>query len=130
LPTTTISCWGEREAQKIMGTEIEYSAEVFRWKDVITRNPIVIPTIIGAEQFHDQNSGRGTNSSQVTFKQLGIKAAEAKRIVIQHSVGRVAEATTEIPGDDVLVKDHNTIIFSMCNLFFEAKRAAISPHKK
>jgi hypothetical protein len=40
IPTTTISCWGTAEAKTLLGTEIEYSAEVFRWKDVVTTRPV------------------------------------------------------------------------------------------
>src|SRR2546428_58498 len=74
LPTTTISCWGDSEAKAILGTEMEYSADLFRWKDVITRRPTALVEVVSAERFHDDNSGRGTNSSQVTFQQLGLDA--------------------------------------------------------
>jgi hypothetical protein len=129
LPTTTMSCWGEPEARKMVGTEIEYSAQIFRWKNVITRNPIADSTIIGAKQFEDENSGGGANDSQVSFKQLGIKASQVKQIAIRHPVGNVTGATIEIPGDLVLVKDRNTIIFSTCSVYFEASRVTTSPHK-
>jgi hypothetical protein len=36
---------------------------------------------------------------------------------------------SEIPGDIVLLKSHNTIIFSICNVYFEAKRL-IAPNPK
>src|SRR5208283_3324441 len=84
VPTTTISCWGDEEAKKLIGTEVEYSAEFFRWQDVVTKNPTAEVTIISAEQYHDENSGWGANSSQVTFKQLGIKAKEATQVRIPH----------------------------------------------
>jgi hypothetical protein len=40
IPTTTISCWSGADAKKLLGTEIEYSKEVFRWKDVVTSHPV------------------------------------------------------------------------------------------
>jgi hypothetical protein len=131
IPTTTISCWGEAEAKTLLGTEIEYSQEVFRWKDVITTHPIAESKMITAEQFHDDNSGMGSNSSQVTFRQLGIKQKEAMQISIEHPPASITGGTVEIPGDVALVKDQNTIIFSACNVYFEAKRVGIqSPPKK
>jgi hypothetical protein len=125
LPTRTISCWGYPEAKKMLGTEIEYSARAFRWKDVVIKNPAVETKIVGADQYHDDLSGHGTGSSQIDFGQLGIKAASAQRITIEHPPANITDATTEIPGDDVLVKNPTTIIVSACNIYFEAKRAPI-----
>jgi hypothetical protein len=122
IPTSTISCWGEKEAKKIIGTEIEYSEQRFRWKRAITKNPDVETKTVTAQQFHEGNSGGGANSSQVTFAQLGIKAESVVQITIRHPSATITEATGEIPGDNVLVKDKSTIIFSVCNVYFEAER--------
>jgi len=123
-----ISCWGDEQARKLLGTEIEYSSELFRWKDVATKNPIAVARVITARQFHDENSGQGAGSSDVTFKQIGIHTGQAKRVTIRHPEANISASTDEIPGDDVLVKDQNTIIFSVCGVFFEAKRTSRSPH--
>jgi len=122
LSTHTISCWDEKEAKKLLGTKIEYSAEVFRWNNTITRHPTANEMLITAEQFHDDKSGRGTNSSQVDFAQLGITAKQASEVSIHHSDANISGSTSEIPGDDVLIKDQDTLIFSICNIYFEAKR--------
>jgi hypothetical protein len=126
VPTTTISCWGEKEAKTLIGTEVEYSATLFRWNKVVTKNPDAKTTTITADQFHDENSGGSTNGSQVTFRQLGIKADKVTQVMVQHPDAKITEATTEIPGDTVLIKDENTIIFSVCQVYFEAKRR-VSP---
>jgi hypothetical protein len=123
VPTRTISCWGEPEARKIIGTEIEYSEKIFRWNSIVTNDPVAESNVITAQQFHDDNSGGSANSSQVDFQQLGIKQARTTEIKIHHADARLSAATTEIPGDDILMKDANTIAFSICNIFFEAKRA-------
>jgi hypothetical protein len=122
VPTTTISCWGEPEARKIIGTEIEYSQKVFRWNSMITDDPVAESKIITAQQFHDENSGGSVNSSQVDFRQLGIKRAQTTEIRIHHADAHISATTNEIPGDDILMKDTNTIVFSICGIFFEAKR--------
>jgi hypothetical protein len=127
VPTHTISCWGEKEAKKIIGTEIEYSAQRFRWKRVVTKNPDVETKTVIAQQFHDGNSGGGANSSQITFAQLGIKAERVVQITIRHPSATITEATGEIPGDNVLLKDKSTIIFSVCNVYFEAERRTPPP---
>jgi hypothetical protein len=122
IPTTTISCWDVAQTKTVLGTQIEYSSEVFRWKDVVTAHPTSEAKIVSAEQFHDDNSGRGSNSSQISFRQLGIAAKQVMLISIHHPPANVTGGTTEIPGDEVLVKNKDTIIFAACNMYFEAKR--------
>jgi len=124
IPTTTISCWGVAEAKTLLGTEIEYSAESFRWKNVVTTHPVAEARIVSAEQFHDDNSGKGSNSSQITFRQLGIKARQAMLISIHHPPAEITGGTIEIPGDEVLVKNKGTIVFAACNVYFEAERVS------
>jgi hypothetical protein len=132
LPARTISCWNYKEARTIIGTEIEYSQISFRWKGIFVKNPKAIVRIVSAEQYHNENSGGSSNSSQVTFQQLGIIAKQTTLITLEHSPAEVTGATTEIPGDEVLIKDRNTIVFSVCSVYFEAERVsgASSPKSK
>jgi hypothetical protein len=123
LATTTIACWDDSRAKALLGTEIEYSENQFRWKDVVTPRPTAVKEIVTARQFHDYNSGQGRDSSQVTFRQLGIDANEAAQISIEHRPADITGSTIEIPGDKVLQKDKNTIVFSVCGVYFEARRA-------
>jgi hypothetical protein len=120
---TTIACWGEAEGKKLIGTELAYPAQSFRWKNIRTKNPTGTTTLT-AQQFHDENSGGGSNSSQVTFAQLGIKTDHLLESKISHPDASITGATSEIPGDTVLSRDKNTIIFSVCNIYFEAQRHA------
>lgn len=124
IPTTTISCWGEKEAKTLIGTELEYSVGFFRWQKVVTENPKAETTTVAATQFHDENSGGSANGSQVTFQQLGIGAEKATHVTIQHPDAEITGSTVEIPGDNVLIKDQHTIIFSVCNVYFQAERSA------
>jgi hypothetical protein len=107
LPTTTTTCWSETEARAIIGSEIEHSADSFRWKDKTTKHPTADVSIVTAKQFHDENSGGGANSSQVSFRQLGIKAATAKQVTINHpeTTSELPGEPAEIPGDVVLLKN-------------------------
>jgi hypothetical protein len=43
-------------------------------------------------------------------------------VSIEHPPAEITRATTEIPGDLLLLKNRNTIVFSVCNVYFEAKR--------
>jgi hypothetical protein len=126
LPTSTICCWGEGESKGLIGTEIEYTADGFRWKNIVTTHPTVQVVVLSAEQFHDKYSGGGANDSQVNFRQLGIRAPQVTLITLGHEPAELTGATTEIPGDEILIKDKNTIVFSVCNVYFEAKRQPVS----
>lgn len=122
LPTRTISCWGEKEAKAIIGSEIEYTADSFRWKGVVVKHPTVEMHIVSAQQFERENSSPSVNGSQISFRQLGMNAPEAKQVSIEHPPAEITKATTEIPGDLLLLKNRNTIVFSVCNVYFEARR--------
>jgi hypothetical protein len=122
LPTRTISCWGEKEAKEIIGSEIEYTMDSFRWKQIVVKHPTVAVAVVSAEQFQRENSSPSVNGSQVSFHQLGIDAPEMKQVSISHEPAEITGATTEIPGDVVLLKNRNAVVFSVCNVYFEAKR--------
>src|SRR5690348_11096183 len=124
LPANTISCWDEIQAKALINTEIDYSPESFRRKNVVTKNPTATAKVITAEQFHQDNSGGASDSSQVTFEQLGIKSKKANEITIHPPPADITGGTIEIPGDEVLVKDKDTIIVSACNVYFEARRVS------
>jgi hypothetical protein len=122
LPTRSISCWGKKEARALIGTELEYSAESFRWGKTITKDPATDTRSLTAEEFHREYSGMGAISSQVTFEELGIKEPRVSQITIHHAATELTGGTIEIPGDQVLVKSRNTIVFSACGVYFEAVR--------
>lgn len=122
LPTRTISCWGEKQAKASIGSEIEYTADSFTWKHIVVKHPTVAIAVVSAEQFQRENSSPSVNGSQVSFRQLGIDAPEMKQVSISHEPAEITGATTEIPGDVVLLKNRNAIVFSVCNIYFEAKQ--------
>jgi hypothetical protein len=43
----------------------------------------------------------------------------------QHAPANITGATTEIPGDKILPKDIDALIFSVCNVYFEAQRVPV-----
>lgn len=122
LPAPTISCWGEKEARTILGSKIEYGAHYFAWKNHRYSQITAELRVVTAEQFHDENSGGGANDSQVSFRDLDIQTKTAHQITINHPDAQITGATSEVPGDQVLLKEPNTVVFSVCNLYFEAKR--------
>jgi hypothetical protein len=108
----------------LIGTEIYYEAHAFRWKQHRTESPDVIVERLTSDEFHDQNSGGGAADSQVSLKYLGIGASEVTQVSLSHPYANDTEATSEIPGDRVFIKAPDLIVFSVCNVWFEARRAS------
>jgi hypothetical protein len=122
IPTRTISCWGKEDAKKVIRTELQYSDKVFRWDKTTIENPVVDVRTVTAQEFHDENSGAGPHGAEISLQELGINSDSVTEISVKHSPGHLFTDTSEIPGDDVVVKDPATIVFSVCNVYFEAKR--------
>ena len=118
LPANTISCWGDKEAKALIGTEIEYTANSFRWKDKSIPHPSVEIAVVTADEFQKEYSGSG---SFVDFHRLGIRTSPATKVHIGHPPADITGGTIEIPGDEVFIKDRNTIVFSVCGVYFEGK---------
>jgi uncharacterized protein len=123
IPTDTVTCLDSKQAQTLVGTEIEYRADGFRWKNTTVRSSGTSANMIGAQEFAQTNSG---SQSHVDFNQLGIAASAVKQITISHPGVTIAElspnGTSVMPGESVLVEAPNTIIFEICSTYFEAGR--------
>lgn len=123
IPTQAVGCWDEKQAQQLVGNQIDYKAGSFTWNDRILRNQGVTTTTVEAQEFVEDNA---SDSAYVDFPILGISTPSVQRIIIQHqdiSVPGITDQGSEgIPGDNVLVKDSNTLIFSQCGVWFEAQR--------
>jgi uncharacterized protein len=123
VPTDTIGCLDNKQAEALVGTEIEYRADSFRWKTTNVQSSGSSSNMIGAQDFAQINSGSG---SHVDFNRLGIAASAVKQITINHPEVKVAElaesGSTAVPGESVLVEGPNTIILEVCNTYFEARR--------
>lgn len=123
LPMQTISCWDEKQARALIGTNLEYKADSLVWKTTTARYVNSTVTTVKAADFAVDNSG---SQSSVTFKGLGITAPEVKQITIEHPDVTIQDGsnggTTEMPGDHVMLKSRNALVFSVCNVYFEADR--------
>lgn len=121
LPTTNVTCWTTEQAKELIGSTLVYGENAMRWKqgevplqDIFTRN-------VTAAQFLKENGG-GENSA--SFAQLGIHSARVLEVDLQHEDADITGATTEVPGDSVLLASPNRIVVSACGVYFEATRAA------
>lgn len=120
LPTHNVSCWGDKQAKSILGTRIEYSGDLFRWETHAVKNPKVMVKTYTAEEYFQEHSGSGGYT--VSFDQLGIHAHTAEEVSIDHPDADITGATTEVPGDTVLIKSNNRIVITVCSVYFEAQK--------
>jgi hypothetical protein len=123
LPTDTIGCLDNKQAQTLVGTEIEYRGDSFRWKTTTVQSSGSSTNMVDAQQFAQDNSGSG---SHVDFNQLGIATSAVEQIMINHPDVKIAElsqnGSAAVPGENVLLAGPNTIFLEICNTYFEARR--------
>jgi hypothetical protein len=130
IPTRTITCWDERQARSILGTEIEYAPTIFRWKNHTIPNPVSTSRTLNASEFRQEYSGGGANDSQVDFGQLGIRSPSVTIVSIAHPDADITGGgSVEIPGDTILLKAQNQIVISVCNVYFKADRISPTANK-
>jgi hypothetical protein len=120
LPSTSAACWSASQAQPLLGSTLVYRGDSMRWQggevplqDVLTRS-------VTAAEFRKENSTLGTPPE---FAELGIHAQRVTEVDLQHDDADITGATTEVPGDTVLIVAPNRIVVSACGVFFEATRS-------
>ena len=60
---------------------------------------------------------------QIDLAELGIKAESVTEIDLQHEDADITGATTEVPGDTIVIAGPSRIIVSACGVYYEAVRA-------
>ena len=119
LPTTNVACWAAEQARALIGSTLVYRESAMRWRDGAVPLQDIYTRNISASEFQKENSG---NSAPATFAQLGIRAPRVMEINLQHEDMDITGATTEVPGDSVLMAGPNRIVVSACGVYFEATR--------
>jgi hypothetical protein len=119
LPSTSGACWNASQAQPLLGSTLVYRDDSMRWRggevplqDVLTRS-------VTAAEFRKENSTLGAPPE---FAELGIHTQRVTEVDLQHDDADITGATTEVPGDTVLIVAPNKIVVSACGVFFEAVR--------
>jgi hypothetical protein len=119
LPTTNAGCWTAQQAQPLVGTTLTYRQDAMRWRGgEVPLNDIDTRTITAAE-FRKENTGPQQPAS---FTQLGIRAHAVLEVDMQHEDAAILPASTEVPGDSVMIVSPGRVIVSACGVYFEATR--------
>jgi hypothetical protein len=121
LPTKSGACWNTSQAAPLVGSTLVYRDDAMSWRGGDVPLQGIVTRSVSAEEFRKENSTLGDPPD---FAELGIHASRVTEVDLQHEDADITGATTEVPGDAVLIVAPNRIIVSACGVFFEATRAA------
>ena len=122
LPTTNNACWGMSQAAPLLGSTLTYRDDSLRWRGGSVPLDDITTRMVTERNFRQENGGE----TPASFAQLGIRAHAVLEVDLQHEDADITGATTEVPGDSVLLAGPNRIVVSACGVYFEATRSAAS----
>lgn len=119
VPTTNSGCWTHEQAESLVGSTLSYSQSEMRWRGGVVELDDIYTRELSGDEFRHENAGGDRPAS---FEQLGIRADSVTEVDMQHQDAAVLPASTEIPGDSVLMVAPDRIVVSACGVYFEATR--------
>jgi hypothetical protein len=126
LPTSNSACWSVGKAMPLIGSTLTYSEHKMTWKGGdIPLNGIATRMIDSNDLQAEAGSGTG-----VSFSQLEIRKSTVLEVNFQHEDADITGASTEVPGDSVLIAGPNRIVVSACGIYLEAMRLVAPKPKK
>ncbi len=120
LPTKNPGCWDG--AKDLVGTTLTYRPREMRWSGGAVPLTGVVTRTQTSESF--QQESESAFGAPLTLAELKIMTPRVMEVDLQHEDADVTGATTEVPGDSVLLVGRNTIVVSACGTYFEATRVA------
>ena len=119
LPTTNNACWAKQQAEQLLGSTLTYRDASLRWRGGSVPLDEITTRAVTDDLFKKENGG---SDNPASFAQLGIRAHTVTEVDLQHEDADITGATTEVPGDSVLLAGPNRIVVSACGVYFEATR--------
>lgn len=119
IPTHNPQCWDEARAKTLIGTTLIYKEDALVWKGGAESITEALTRTISRRKFLEEY--------KVDLPELGIAAAAVTEIDLQHEDADITGATTEVPGDTVVLAGPGRIVVSACGVFYLAVRASAKP---
>lgn len=116
LPTHNQQCWDEARAKALIGTVMVYQAHAMVWQGGGVPITDALSRTLTRRKFQEEY--------QVELPELGIAAGSVEEIDLQHEDADITGATTEVPGDTILLAGPGKIVVSSCGVFYAAVRVA------
>jgi hypothetical protein len=114
IPTHNPQCWDEDRARSLVGTTLVYQTGAMVWQGGAETIAAALSRTLTRREFQDEY--------KVDLPELGIGAPSVTEIDLQHEDADVTGATTEIPGDTIVVAGPGRIVVSACGVFYSAVR--------
>jgi hypothetical protein len=112
LTTGNLACWDNDRAKTLVGTTLRYAPGRMTWKGGSTAiSEALIRTLSGDDFLAEY---------KVRFPELGIHSLSVTEIDLQHEDADITGATTEVPGDTILLAGPGRIVVSACGVYFTA----------
>lgn len=115
LPTKNTQCWDEARARTLVGTRLVFTAHRLKYAGAEIAISETLTRTLSARKFLDEY--------KIDLPKLGIRAASVTELDLQHEDADFTGATTEVPGDTVLLAGPGRIAVSACGVFYSAVRA-------
>jgi len=119
LPTHNVQCWDEARAKTLLGSTLFYKAHALVWQGGTASITEALTRTIAKQKFQEEYS--------VALEELGIHAESVTELDLQHEDADVTGATTEIPGDTIVLAGPVRIVVSACGVFYSAVRVTGKP---
>jgi hypothetical protein len=109
-----------RTGRPLLRSTLTFRKGALRWRGSEIPVEEVDLRTVTATDFARENTGPIQPAS---FAQLGIRTSAVTEVDLQHEDADITGASTEVPGDSVLLAAPNRIVVSACGVFFEATRS-------
>jgi len=114
LPTRNVQCWDEDHAKTLLGTTLTYQAHAMVWQGGSVAISDALTRTLSRRKFQDEY--------KIDLDEIGIKAQSIQEIDLQHEDADITGATTEVPGDTIVIAGPGKIVVSACGVFYSAVR--------
>lgn len=116
------ACYSARQAQPLVGSTLRYAPRSMRWRGGTVMLTGVVTHPVNSNDLKAESAVSGTGQAP-ELAALGIPGATVVEVNLQHEDADITGATTEVPGDTVLLAAPGRIVVSACGVYMEARRA-------
>ena len=120
LPVHPNTCWTPKQAQPLVGTLLRYTPTEMHWQGGTVPLSGITTRSVTADDLAREAPG---GASPLQLADLGIHTrGGVLEVNLQHDDADITGATTEVPGDSVLVAGPGRIVISACGIYLEARK--------
>lgn len=108
------ACWTEKQAEPLVGSLLTYTGSSMRWRGGVVPLTGVTTRMVGIADLAEE-APRG--DPNLKLADLGFSEARVREVNLQHDDADITGATTEVPGDSVLLAGPGRLVLSACGVY-------------